>query len=165
MWCCDCTCVPFETTCRSGSFCHTRHTCGCFLLLCSVSSSSPLFSQLFVIYHSSYVSVLEPSLQARRLIYIWNASADVLEVFCRWRVLLRRTSLLTGHLVSPSQAKNAVKTSHMETVQRAFLLGNCAAYVLSTWGIGCPLFTEKWADDAALYTSSCQLGVLPKTCA
>ena len=73
------------------------------------------------------------------------------------------TSLLTGHLVSLSQAKDAVKTSHMETVKRAFLLGNCTACVL-TWRIGCPRFTPKWADDAALYTSSCQLGpVLPKT--
>ena len=114
--------VPFETTCRSGSFCHTRHTCGCFLLLCSVSSSSPLFSQLFVIYDSSYVSVLEPSLEARRLIYIW-CPRGLLPMESSPKKMSFWTSLLTGHQVSPSQAKDAVKTSHMETVQRAFLLG------------------------------------------
>ena len=99
-------------------------------LLLPGSSSSSLFSQLFVIYDSSYVSVLEPSLQARRLIYIWNASA-LLPMESSPKKMSFWTSLLTGHLVSPSQAKDAVKTWHMETVQRAFLLGNCTACVLT----------------------------------
>ena len=96
-------------------------------LLLPGSSSSSLFSQLFVIYDSSYVSVLEPSLQARRLIYIWNASADVLEVFCQWRVLLRIkmsfwTSLLTGHRFSVSS----------QGCCKDIAYGNCTACVL-TW--------------------------------